>query len=240
MLISLYHLGLTLHTGAESPAAPPPSGISLDALSEAAGAAVSSLTWAHVVGAGSNQILIVTPAALNNGATVAVTGVTYGGVALTRAVVKSRSDSGYYQETSVWYLVNPAVGTADIVVTYTGTCLLVSAGAISLFSVHQTSPVNTTASKVNNQATDTISATTTVDKCWTFDAYTAYIAAAMTFVSWGAGQTENWQYDATSGTSRHSSGSSRKEDVATGGVSHAFTLSRSALSCHVLVAFAPA
>lgn len=240
MLISLYHLGLTLHTGAESPS-PPPSGITLDATSDAVDANVSSLSWSHTVGAGANRILAVTSSAYGGAGlpqNPRVTGITFGGVALTK--VLERYDTGVSIATSIWRLVNPTAGAGTIVVSYTGACERVAAGALSLAGVHQTTPVNASASSYFSIADDTLSITTTIDKCWTVNVYVSIKNASRFFVSWGVGQTQNWQHDANDGVQWFSSGSSRKPDVATGGVSHTVTLSGFVNGAHVLAAFAPA
>ncbi len=56
--------------------------ITFDSASNAIGNAVSSLTWAHTVGAGNNRILVVGVSIRSNGN---ATGVTYAGQALTLA-----------------------------------------------------------------------------------------------------------------------------------------------------------
>jgi hypothetical protein len=64
--------------------------------------------------------------------------VTYGGVALIRAV-----SSFHNNDAEFWYLENP-VGTADIVVTMAGPTSVV-VGAYSFSGVDQTNPIPTTA-----------------------------------------------------------------------------------------------
>lgn len=72
---------------------------------------------AHTVGAGGNRILVVGVAISVAGD--GLTSVTYGGVALTRALISGSSGVGCY--TYLYYLLNPTVGTANVVVTCSDT-----------------------------------------------------------------------------------------------------------------------
>ena len=79
----------------------------------------------YAVGSGSNRVLEVTVSLLrSNENGITVDGVTFGGVALTegdRSTGISTSRSNYV---GVWYLVNPSVSTANIVVTPSATMAL--------------------------------------------------------------------------------------------------------------------
>lgn len=96
--------------------------IALDATSGGS-ASTTAITVAHTC-TGSNLYLIVD--VFNQGDTSAtdVTGVTYNGVAMTLIVSGANaSDDAAYQ----WYLINPATGANNIVVTRadtTGTCFV--------------------------------------------------------------------------------------------------------------------
>lgn len=95
----------------------------------------------YAVGSGSNRVLEVTVSLLrSNENGITVDGVTFGGVALTegdRSTGISTSRSNYV---GVWYLVNPSVSTANIVVTPSATMAGCIISAVTLYGVHQTIP----------------------------------------------------------------------------------------------------
>jgi hypothetical protein len=100
------------------------------------GAAVSGLTWSHSVAAGSNRLLVVTIAKRDNGG--AVSSVTYGGVPL--ALLKAESQgAGDFPRAEMWYLIAPAVGTANIVISLSGAEFL-EAGGLDFTNVNQVNP----------------------------------------------------------------------------------------------------
>ncbi|HEY3312026.1 MAG TPA: hypothetical protein VGK00_10335 [Anaerolineales bacterium] len=100
------------------------------------GSAVSSLSWGHTIASGANRLLIVTIAKRDLGANVS--GVTYGGAAL--ALLKADAMGGPdNQRAEMWYLIAPAVGTANIVITLTG-AEYIQAGGLDFTNVNQVSP----------------------------------------------------------------------------------------------------
>jgi hypothetical protein len=74
----------------------------------------TSLTWSHTLLAGTNRCLFVQLSIDGLGAPV--TGVTYGGVALTQV---GRGAGNHAIE--IWRLINPAVGTTNVVANFGGT-----------------------------------------------------------------------------------------------------------------------
>ena len=92
----------------------------------------ATLTFPHTVSAGSNRLLGVSCRAGDG-----VSGVTYGGVDLTKWTGKGR-DGG--NSIRIFYLVAPTVGTANVVLTCGGSGNAASAGSASFFGVDQTTP----------------------------------------------------------------------------------------------------
>jgi hypothetical protein len=93
----------------------------------------SSITQSHTIGAGSDRLLVV--GVVVTSSVDKVTGITYGGSALTRIRAESAGNRTY-----LYYLKNPAVGTANIVVSLaTADCDGVAV-AQSFRNVDQTSP----------------------------------------------------------------------------------------------------
>jgi len=120
-----------------------------------------TLQFAHTC-SGRNRILIVAGATPNAGSD-RWTGVTYNGVAMTRiaTVTNVNNDIRGY----AYYLVNPTLGTHNIVVSTSGD--IDYASAISYKGAKQTSqPNGHHEAEANNGTELTTTITTTVDNCW--------------------------------------------------------------------------
>jgi len=152
-------------------------------------ATVSNYSFNHTVSAGDNRILIVNVGARGASSTnIAISGITYGGVALTKAT------SGFYNGGSdaanasaeQWYLVAPAVGTGSISITYTGTVSHSAATSISAFNVNQTSPLNVSGNGNGTASNPSVAVTTTVNNCFVVDSVYDKYGLDLTI---GAGQT---------------------------------------------------
>jgi len=129
-----------------------PSGIIFDARSENDASASSPQTWSHTCG-GNNRILWV-GVSKPNATADDMTGITYNSVALTRLVSKSATDRG-----ELWYLVAPATGANDIVLTFSGGTW--GATAVSFMGASQDAP--TISSSGNATASSMPVTVTTVD-----------------------------------------------------------------------------
>src|SRR5207244_2149280 len=148
-------------------------------------------------GTGTNGLLIVGGTVDNS----AITGVTYQNIALTLAVADTQKPF-----TSIWYLVNPPSGTANVVVT-SASSTPAAIGVISFNGVDQTTPIPTTAKNDNaNGATSpaAVSITNANANAWVMDVVGDGNGAGFTN---GASTTTQWNIVA--GTS-NSGASSRK------------------------------
>jgi len=108
----------------------------------------------HTVGAGADRILLV--AVATGGGTAgqrAVTGVTYGGVALTRVFAK---DDANFLNVETWYLIAPTAGTAGVIADLGGNPGLCAVGASSYTGVDQTTPLRTPATASGSSATASV------------------------------------------------------------------------------------
>lgn len=125
----------------------------------------STNTFAHTV-AGSNRVMIVAPVDYQGSHTVS--GVTYNGVALTKLASQVGGVESQVQDTEIWYLVAPATGAHDVVVTWSGATTFSAAGSFSYTGVNQTTPFKSSATKANNASTSNESLSTTTDgaNCW--------------------------------------------------------------------------
>jgi hypothetical protein len=121
----------------------------LDNATHTANSATSGLVWSHTVGSGANRTLIV--GVCSNGISL-VQGVTYGATNMTPLV---DSVSGNL-ELSLYYLVAPPVGTADVSVTLNGGSDAMAGGALSFFNVSQTTPSAAPMSGTSTTATETV------------------------------------------------------------------------------------
>lgn len=86
--------------------------IAVDATSNGSASTSTTCTVSHAVGAGSNRILILSLFCSTNDT---ITGVTYGGVAMTQ--INKVASSVYGDVLYLYYLVAPATGSANIVAT---------------------------------------------------------------------------------------------------------------------------
>jgi hypothetical protein len=154
-----------------------PVGTRAQIVADHTGSAVSSalgttLTWSHIVGVGSNRILIVgvqlriDSGSGGPGASTRVTAVTFNGTALTCLVALADNNSGScgnsasgttgFLRSEIWYLLNPASATANIVVTVNNSTVL-GAGSTSYSGVASAATGGAAAS--NNGTTGTATAT---------------------------------------------------------------------------------
>src|SRR3989454_4121481 len=140
--------GLTLLRASAGHAA-----IAVDSISTASGNTVSTLTWSHTVGSGSNRVLLVDTS--NRDGNKTITGVTYGGTALTRRGFQNGAGNGNRVE--IWSLTAPSPGTANVVVTLSGAVDVVG-GAISFTGVNQTTPFGTFVSAQGTSASPSVTA----------------------------------------------------------------------------------
>ena len=115
----------------------PQSGISLDATSLKSNgtASANNCTWSHTVSPGTNRALVIY---IPMSQAVYPSSVTYGGTAITTNLSAAYDSSA---KAYIFIMVNPPVGTANIVVTFNGTLQYLLASAASFFGVNQTVPL---------------------------------------------------------------------------------------------------
>ena len=123
--------------------------ISFDAKSGGGAVNVNSITFSHVIANNSNRVLIVAVGTV--GGTNSTTAVSYGGVAMTKIqdIAGTNNGRGVAGSVSLWKLVAPAVGTANIVVS-NGSGGTLSAVAYSFYNVEQTSGVDVSGGTTSN------------------------------------------------------------------------------------------
>lgn len=122
------------------------------ASSSNSGGITSSLTYTHVC-TGANLVLVV---GVQADSSVDPTGVTYNGISMVKA--NSSAVSGLLS--SIWYLVNPTIGTNSVVVTFAAAHWMVS-GSMSFTGCNTSSPLDNSA--VNNGSSSTPSTSITTN-----------------------------------------------------------------------------
>ena len=157
--------------------------ILVDAASSAAGYGTRTLTWSHTVGAGPDRVLVV---GVSNSSNTQVRTVTYGGAPLT--LIVSRVGGGGNTRVSLFILVAPPSGAANVVATLAGT-EDVAGGAVSFAGVEQGTPVGDSAS---GRGTGTLAAVTIASA--TEEVVVDAVAARGNALSItpGAGQAPQW------------------------------------------------
>jgi hypothetical protein len=142
------------------------TGIVFDAHSQAAVTDERSLTWRHTVGTSDRAALFVGASIEKDGAVAEA--ITYGGIALTRSTVVV---GGEGVRAELWYLSQPPVGEADVIVTFSnqlGTDGSVC-GAISFGGVDVSAPIESLATNGDTSGSPSTTITTGDDGAWLFD-----------------------------------------------------------------------
>lgn len=102
------------------------------------GVNVTSKTWSHTCSGSKRALIVGIGGRDTTAADMVITGITYAGVAMT----KIRSDAVTVDtsfRTELWYLIAPATGANDVVVTFAGTANFIGGGSVSLTNVPQSS-----------------------------------------------------------------------------------------------------
>lgn len=136
--------------------------IALDATSSGSGENTASpLTVSHIVGSGSNRLLLVAAGA----STDVVTGITYAAVAMTQLIKLDNGGQGF---SYIYGLLSPATGTADIVMSWSGGAMYPRLVGVSYTGVRQTGLPDATASQfeAGSVTTLTTNVTTVATNTW--------------------------------------------------------------------------
>lgn len=115
----------------------------------------TSLTWQHTH-LGTNGLLVVQVSTQQD---QTISGVTFNGDALTQSITETRVTGNLRVET--WYLINPDLGTYDIIVTMSGAAYITGAG-ISFNGVNQSTPIDAVSAGANGSSTAPSTSLTTI------------------------------------------------------------------------------
>lgn len=115
----------------------------------------TSYSASYTVSTGSNRVLVVF--GHSDGTDPDISSITYGGVSLTKI---GTSVSTNYGSRSVWQLVNPSAGTANIIASRAGGSERIRLAALYLTGAHQTTaPIS---NSVSNSSSNPLSVSLTV------------------------------------------------------------------------------
>ena len=139
----------------------------------------ATATVSHIINAGGARILIV---GISWRAAVTVSSVTHNGQAMT--LIGSSNTTNAHAE--LWDRLLPAVGTFDVVVTFSGATPWI-VGALTLNNVSQTAPLGTFAGATGATNTPTVAVSGRVN-----DIIVDTVAQRQSILTVGAGQTQRW------------------------------------------------
>lgn len=204
--------------------------IAFDSGTNGHGANVASVTFSHSC-SGSNRILFVGVYVLQAGGAPAVNSVTYGGANLT---LMDRIVNGNHGS-ELWYLVAPATGANDVVVTMGVSTLRIWPVAVSFTGAHQGAPEASNAASGTATAAS-VAVTTLTANSWVVDILANGHAAASPTI--GVGQTP--RAASLEGAVQRGLSSTEGPVSPAGPVTMSWTLSGSAPWVIVAAAFKPA
>lgn len=184
----------------------------------------TTLTFARTTSSGTNTGIIVQVVCY--GGNRVTSGVTFNGDALTLL----KQGDGNNINCSLWFRPAPDVGAFNVVVTQPGACDGVSAAAIAVHGVQQTTTADSTFGADFSSDDVTSNITTIADQCWIFDCIGDQTAA----MAPGAGQTESLTSFGDTG------GASYKTNVSVGANTMGWTWTGSETGRHEGAALAPA
>jgi hypothetical protein len=166
--------------------------ITLDAVSSTGAGSGTSLAWPHTVGVGNHRMLVV-GVGIESQPDRPVSSMTFGSQTLTPVPGGRAAYSGSKANaTELWYLPSPAVTSATITVTFSGSVGSSAGGAVSLFGVNQGPPEAVSAfASLGGDGAYALSITTQTDRAWVVDVVNNGEAVNSSFTP-GVGQTERW------------------------------------------------
>jgi len=130
----------------------------------------SDAVFSHSVAAGPYRLLVVAVMIRGDGE---VSSITYSDESLTLTNVPAVGASTT-QRVELWYLVNPPVGTADVIVHFASSVNPSGIAAVSFTGVHQTSSIGRIADNDDSSGTATTNVTTLSDDSLIFGAVSAH------------------------------------------------------------------
>lgn len=174
------------------------------AVSAQSTAAANTISVSHTLGSGTNRLAVVVVTTYRNGGDPNITGITYGGVAMTELVDKIQTVSSDRFHAAIWYLKNadmPSDGSKTVTATYDESNTKEMQVAVQTFSgVDQTTPFTDSDSTGSSSSVSASLTLTTVSGDMAIDCLNTYTGTRTI----GADQTlVKSQVDAGSTTDLH-------------------------------------
>ncbi len=169
--------------------------VAVDATSTGSASTANSVTFSHSTASASDRLMLVGVSMDATGGS-AVTSVTYGGQSLT--LVGTLEGGANPIRVEIWRLVNPAAGTANLVVNLNRNADGVSVGVTTFTGVNQTSPLGAFASAIGTSASPSVDVTSASGEL-VYDVVAGKDATSLTH---GTGQTELWELANGAGNQR--------------------------------------
>lgn len=164
----------------------------------------SSYTFSAVsLGAAATGRRIVIGVAGSKGGTVSVTSVTVGGNAATQLCTDEGSGGGANKRTALYIITVDSGTSADIVVTYSGTCARSGIGVWAVYDLQSSTPVATATSQTVDPYTSG-SLSHNAGGVGIYVAYTYYSGGLPTHTATNA--TERYDIDTEAGVLPHTGG----------------------------------
>jgi len=139
--------------------------IQFDSSSNGTTTSTSPLKWNHIC-TGTNLVLIIA-VVVRASSGPNCTGITYNNISLTLLGSKRTTGASPNAQISLWYLLNPAIGSNEISVSFTGSTVSCNAGAVSWTGVSQSGQPDAVNGVSNGvSANPSITITTISDNCW--------------------------------------------------------------------------
>lgn len=119
--------------------------IQVDAVSSGSGTANSTYTLSHTVAVTTNRLLIVGASVEDDGpGDCSISSITYNSVGMSEVKHQTPPPMPPFTCATNYYLLAPATGTNNVVVTWSGTVDAFVVGAMSLYGVKQAAPADFT------------------------------------------------------------------------------------------------
>lgn len=164
----------------------------------------SSYTFSAVsLGTAATGRRIVVGVSGSKGGTVSVSSVTVGGNSATQLCTDEGSGGGANQRTALYIITVDSGTSADIVVTYSGTCARSGIGVWAVYDLQSSTPVATATSQVVDPYTSG-SLSHTAGGVGIYVAYTYYSGGLPTHTATNA--TERYDVDTEAGVLPHTGG----------------------------------
>jgi len=137
--------------------------IAFDAATSDQQLGVSSQTFSHTTGSGSNRILFVCAANGEGTSATKMSGITYNGNSLTAVNSKQLNPQGW---TYIHYIVNPSTGANNVVITWTASVGASRGVAVSYTGASQTGVPDSQTTGDQTTSPQTCSTTVVTDQSW--------------------------------------------------------------------------